>query len=58
MPLTDGMMDILVMIMVELLLVLALATKQIKRGRFSKLITYYYLAVFSKSFREDLQYLA
>jgi hypothetical protein len=38
MPLTDGMMDILVRIMVEVLSVLALATKQIKQGRFSKLI--------------------
>jgi hypothetical protein len=32
------MMDILVRIMVEVLSVLALATKQIKQGRFSKLI--------------------
>ena len=38
MPLTDGMVDILVRIMVKLLSILALATKQIKQGRFSKLI--------------------
>jgi len=36
MPLTDPMMDILVTIMVEVLSVLALATKQIKEGYFSK----------------------
>jgi len=30
------MMDVLIMIMVEVLSVLALATKQIKQGRFSK----------------------
>ena len=39
MPLTEEMMEILVKIMVEVLSVLALATKQIKQGRFSKLIT-------------------
>lgn len=36
-PLTNGMMDILVRIMVEVLSVLALATKQIKQGRFKKI---------------------
>jgi hypothetical protein len=55
MPLTDEMMDILVRIMVEVLSVLALATKQIKLGRFSKLITPRYLAFFSKPFREVRQ---
>jgi hypothetical protein len=35
-PLTPPMMEISVKIMVELLSVLALATKQIKLGRFSK----------------------
>ena len=35
-PLTPLMMEISVKIMVELLSVLALATKQIKQGRFSK----------------------
>ncbi len=35
-PLTPSMMDITVKIMVELLSVFALATKQIKQGRFSK----------------------
>jgi hypothetical protein len=39
MPCTDEMMDILVRIMVEVLSVLALATKQIKQGRFSKSTT-------------------
>ena len=37
-PLTPSMMDIIVQIMVELLSVFALATKQIKQGRFSKWI--------------------
>lgn len=45
MPLTEKMMDILVKIMVEVLNVLALATKQIKQGRFSKLISTRYLAL-------------
>ena len=35
-PPTTVMMDIIVQIMVEVLSVLALATKQIKQGRFSK----------------------
>ncbi|KAH9956366.1 hypothetical protein BC827DRAFT_801962 [Russula dissimulans] len=35
-PLNNTMMDILIMIMVEVLSVLALATKQIKQGRFKK----------------------
>ena len=35
-PSTPSMMEISVKIMVELLSVLALATKQIKQGRFSK----------------------
>ena len=43
MPLTDGMVDILVSIMVELLSILALATKQLKHGRFSRLIFLRYL---------------
>ncbi len=38
-PLTPGMVDIVANIMVELLSVFALATKQIKQGRFSKWIT-------------------
>ncbi len=37
-PLTPPMTDIIVKIMVELLSVFALATKQIKQGRFSKCI--------------------
>ena len=45
MPLTEGMMDILVKIMVEVLSVLALATKQIKKGRLSKFIPFYYSAL-------------
>ena len=36
MPISDGIMDIIVKIMVEVLSVLALATKQIKQGRLSK----------------------
>ena len=35
-PMTPSMTDIVVKIMVELLSVFALATKQIKQGRFSK----------------------
>ena len=45
MPLTDGMMDILVKIMVEVLSVLALATKQIKLGRLSKCIPSHYFVL-------------
>ena len=37
-PLSSSMTDIIVKIMIELLSVLALATKQIKQGRFSKRI--------------------
>ena len=37
-PITPSMTDIIVNIMVELLSVFALATKQIKQGRFSKCI--------------------
>jgi hypothetical protein len=37
-PINDGMMDIIVKVMAEVLSVLALATKQIKQGRFSKCI--------------------
>jgi hypothetical protein len=55
MPLADGMMDMLVRIMVEVLSVLALATKQIKQGRFSKLITPRRLAFVSNAFREVCQ---
>jgi hypothetical protein len=55
MPLTDGMMEILVKIMVEVLSVLAIATKQIKQGRLSKLITPRYLDLISKPFREVRQ---
>ena len=55
MPMTDGMMDILVRIMVEVLSVLALATKQIKQGRISKLISPRYLTLVSKPFREVRQ---
>ena len=42
-PPTTMMMDHIVEIMVELLLVLALATKQIKQGRFSKCAVRYTL---------------
>ena len=49
------MMDILVKIMVEVLSVLALATKQIKQGRFSKFIPPRYFSFVSKPFREVCQ---
>ena len=54
-PLNDEMMDMLRGIMVEVLSVLALATKQIKQGRFSMLILPRYLAFVSKPFREVRQ---
>ena len=44
-PSTPIMMDILIKIMVELLSVLALATKQIKQGRFSKCFVTYTLPI-------------
>ena len=44
-PPTPKMTDIIVKIMVELLSVLALATKQIKQGRFSKRAVTYMLPV-------------
>jgi hypothetical protein len=44
-PPTPVMTDIIVKIMVELLSVLALATKQIRQGRFSKYTITYTLAV-------------
>ena len=40
-PPTPMMMDLIIKIMVELLSVLALATKQIKQGRFSKCVIRY-----------------
>ena len=55
MRLTDGMMDILVRITAEVLSVLALATKQIKQGRLSKLITPRCPAFVSNAFREVRQ---
>ena len=55
MPLTHEMMDMLVRIMVEVLSVLALATKQIKQGRLSKCIPSCYFTFVSKSFREVRQ---
>ena len=43
-PPTPVMTDIIVKIMVELLSVLALATKQVKEGRFSKCAALSYIA--------------
>ena len=40
-PPTPVLIDIIVKIMIEILSVLALATKQIKEGRFSKLVIIY-----------------
>ena len=45
MPLTDGMMDILVRITVEVLSILALATRQIKLGRLSKCFPSHYFVL-------------
>jgi hypothetical protein len=44
-PPNPNMTDIIVKILIELLSVLALATKQIKQGRFSKLVICYKLSV-------------
>jgi len=41
-PTTTEMMDILVQIMVEVLSILGIATKEIKRGRMSKYFSYIY----------------
>ena len=43
-PLTPAMTEVLIKIMVELLSVLALATKQINRGRFSMTVLTYNLS--------------
>jgi hypothetical protein len=50
-PPTPIMTDIIVKIIVELLSVLALATKQIKQGRFSK-CAIFYIVRYSTSYRE------
>ena len=49
------MMEMLMKVMVEVLSVLALATKQIEQGRFSMLITPRYPTFVSKPFREVRQ---
>jgi hypothetical protein len=54
-PPTPTMTDIIVKIMVELLSVLALATKQIEQGRFSKCaITYTFPVIDSSMFRREV----
>jgi len=55
MPLNDALMHILVNIMKEVLSVLALATKQIKQGRFSKHIPVRNLHKAQELFREVCQ---
>jgi hypothetical protein len=50
-PPTPMMMDLIIKIMVELLLVLALATKQIKQGRFSECAVRYMLLMLNLSQR-------
>ena len=47
------MMDLIIKIMVELFLVLALATKQIKQGRFSKRAVRYTLVILNVSQRNS-----
>jgi hypothetical protein len=42
---TPEMMDIIMKIMVEVLAILAIATKEIKEGRTSKFFVYEYIAV-------------
>ena len=43
-PITE-MMDIIVQIMVEVLSILGIATKEMKQGRISKYLTYKYVTV-------------
>jgi hypothetical protein len=50
-PPTPMMMDLIIKIMVELLSVLALATKQIKQGRFSECTVRYTLRILNVSQR-------
>jgi len=52
MPATDVIMDITVKIMTEVLSVLALATKQIKQGLFSKYTRAHNTPLAQQSFRE------
>ncbi len=52
-PLTPIMTEVIVKIMVELLSVLALATKQIKQGRFSEWTVTYTLPVLNMSQRSS-----
>jgi hypothetical protein len=56
MPPTPIMTDIIIKIMVELLSVLALATNQIKQGRFSKHSVIYILrsSMFHREVREEI----
>ena len=52
-PPTQMMMDLIIKIMVELLSVLALATKQIKQGRFGECAIRYTLFVLNMSQRNS-----
>ena len=52
-PPTPMMMDLIIKIMVELLSVLALATKQIKQGRFSEYTVRYMLLMLNVSQRNS-----
>jgi hypothetical protein len=52
-PPTPMMMDLIIKIMVDLLLVLSLATKQIKQGRFSKCPFNYMLLILNVSQRNS-----
>ena len=52
-PSTPMMMDLIIKIMVELLSVLALATKQIKQGRFSEYTVRYTLLMLNVSQRNS-----
>jgi hypothetical protein len=51
-PLTTEMMDIIIQIMVEVLSILGIATKEIKNGRMSKYLLYIYDNVDQKTFRK------
>ena len=52
-PPTPMMMDFIIKIMVELLMLLALATKQIKQGRFSEYAVRYTLLMLNVSQRNS-----
>ena len=53
-PLTTEMMDITIQIMVEVLFILGVATKEIKQGRTSEWFMYEYVPVDSPKFQKNI----